>query len=83
MAKIIRTRDEIEALKSAMEKELVSLPDYNLFGESTEESKEESRQWIAELQIALDEGRVEDEWSEVGYWLINDKSYLAVDYEVA
>ena len=83
MAKIIRTKDEIEALMGAMDKGLVTLPDYNIFGESNAESKAETRQWIDELQIALDEGRVEDEWGEVGYWLVNDKSQLAIDYEVA
>ena len=82
MTKIIRTKEEIEALLSALDR-VVTLPEYNAFGESNTESRAETRQWIDELQIALDEGRVEDEWNEVGYWLVNDKSSLAIDYEVA
>lgn len=81
MARIIRSKEEIRALIEAMTKELEGLPAYNLWGESTEDSKEETRQWIAELQLALDEGCVEDEWdSEIAYWLTNEKSFFAKDY---
>ena len=81
--KIIRTKEEIEALIGALDREVVTLPEYNVFGESNIEGKAESLQWIDELQLALDEKRVEDEWSDDGFWLTNDKSHLAIDYECA
>ena len=82
MTKIIRTREEIQALMMALKDQSEALPDYNLWGESTESSKEEMRQWVFELQVALDEGRIEgDEWdSEISYWLTNEKSYFAKDW---
>lgn len=82
MTQIIRSKEQIEKLANAIEKEAEALPPINLFGESTEESKQESLQWAKELRTAAEIGVVTDEWSEAGYWLTNEKGTLGRDYGI-
>ena len=74
MPKIIRTREQMLLLQEAFLKEL---GDPNIrYG------KEETRQWLNELNTALSTQIVTDEWSELGYWLVNEKSTLGSDYGI-
>ena len=82
MSDIIRMEEEIKALIRALEKELETMPDRNIWGESTAESNLETRTWVKELKTAAEHGTVLEPWSEVGYWLLNEKSTLTRDYGI-
>ena len=80
--KIIRTKEQIEALKVAMENELAGMPDRNIFGESTAESKAETQGWIDTMDRALAGQDIGEEDDEATYWLTNERGTLGVDYGV-
>jgi len=79
-----RTKEQVEALIKALEDELESLTDYDAFGESNDDGKEETRQCIAELQYCVtnDLKSVSDEDSAVGYWLTGRDNTFGTDYDV-
>lgn len=82
MSKIIRTNEQIETLATAIKAETDALPEYNFFGESTQESKHEGYGWVTELRYALETGNVKSTGSEVEYWLTREGSFFGKDYGV-
>ena len=79
---IVRTKEQIEALKVAIENELKNMPDRNIFGESNAESKAEMRDWIATMGRALAGQDIGEEDDEATYWLTDKRATLGVDYGV-
>jgi hypothetical protein len=78
---IKKTDEEIKKMIETLQKEVDSLPERNFFGDPNAESKNESLQWISELNIALTFKVLPDnKWSDVGLWLIGKFSALN-DYE--
>ena len=82
MAALIRTDEQIKALIAAIKAELVGLPDYNIWRESTEDSKADCREWLGELFHALIDSTVQETGSEIEVWLTNERSYFGKDYGV-
>lgn len=74
MREIIRSKEQMQALLEALQREL---DDPNIIY-----GKEDSVQWIDELTTAIKHGTVVDEWSEIGYWLTRQESYFGSDYGV-
>ena len=78
---IKRTDDEIKKMIATLQTEVDGLPERNFFGDSNAESKNESLQWISELNLALTNKAVpNDKWNDVALWLKGDYSALN-DYE--
>ena len=74
MAKIIRSKEQMERLLEALQKE-TSDPSI-IYG------KEDNVRWASELLAAIEHGIVMDEWSEIGYWLTRQDSYFGSDYGI-
>ena len=81
-ADIIRSEEQIMDLREALVKEKDGLPDYNIFGESTRESKQELAEWIQELDYALKFNEPMGSTSEIDYWLTDSGSLLGHDYGI-
>lgn len=78
---IKKTNEEIKKMIDTLQKEVDSLPERNFFGDSNAESKNESLQWISELNQALTFKTIPDnKYSDVGLWLVGKFSALN-DYE--
>lgn len=79
---IIRTNEQIEQLITAIKAANEELPEYNYFGASNQEEKEDMSIWVYQLKTALETGEVMDAWSEAGYWLTNENGTLGKDFGV-
>jgi len=79
MAKTSRDKEDIARVIRAIVNELVSVPNFNVFGESNKESKIEAAKDIADLAMALAVGTIRDEWTEAGSWLAGRDSAMT-DY---
>jgi hypothetical protein len=73
----MKSQEEVQALLSDIEEGLAELPDYNIFGDSNAEGKEEMRQIIVDLRriLAGNDAHREDvqSWHEgADSWLLSD-----------
>lgn len=70
----LRTKEDAKKMMEAIELELDSLPEKNIFGESNEESRREMEEWRGELFAFIETGKLpEDVWSETYLWLEGKK----------
>jgi hypothetical protein len=80
--RIIRTKEQIEALIAKLKEEADALPSHNLFGDSNAEDLDEMREWVDDLRLYLETGKVRDVWNEAGHWLTSTSGTLGNDYGV-
>ena len=81
--KAIRSKEEIQKLMTAIIEDLKTLPDKDIFGASNLESRNESVEWIDTLAKALATNMVDRlDYTEVEYWLTNEKGTLGKDYGI-
>jgi len=76
----MKTNEEVQAFLADIEGELKTLPDYNFFGESNAEGKEEMRGIISDLRriLAGDTPQRED----VQSWYEGPDRWLLSDYQL-
>lgn len=75
----MRTQSAIVELRQAIEEQLASLPDTNLFGESNDDDKV----WMGELVAGLKKLEVDpstDVMEEVASWYDGTDSYILQDF---
>jgi hypothetical protein len=79
---IIRSNEKIEELIIAIKAAAEELPEYDYFGGSNQEEREDMSIWIYQLKVALETGTVLDKWSEAGHWLVSESGTLGKDFGV-
>lgn len=74
----IRSKEDVQKLTQALEKEYERLPDENSFGESNKEVKAENARLIKDLKNVLDGGEAQEDM--VIEWLEGNKYSELNDY---
>jgi hypothetical protein len=65
----MKTKEELNMMISLVETALGDLPDFDAFGESNQENREEMELWLSQLEDVRDHQIVPKEGTEVRYWL--------------